>query len=232
MGLLADLNKEVEQIFKEQWKTREGQVVPESEDLKLSNDAVSLDGTVLYSDLSGSTYLVDNYKQHFAAEIYKTYLHCAAKIVRSEGGAITAYDGDRIMAVYIGDSKNTSAARTALKIYYAVLYIINPAIKKQYPKSNYGISHVTGIDNCKLFIARTGIRGSNDLVWVGKAANYAAKLSSLPSTYATYITSEVYNVLNKEVTLSSDGRSMWERTTWNQMNNKTIYRSNWWWSIS
>lgn len=232
MGLLVDLNTEVEQIFKEQWKTRKGQVVPGSEDLKLCNDAVLLDGTVLYADLSGSTYLVDNNKQHFAAEIYKTYLHCAAKIVRSEGGTITAYDGDRIMAVYIGDSKNTSAARSALKIYYAVLYIINPAIKKQYPNSNYEIGQVTGIDTCKLFIARTGIRGSNDLVWVGKAANYAAKLSTLPSTYSTYITSEVYDVLNKEVKISSDGRSMWERAIWNQMNNKIIYRSNWWWSIT
>ena len=231
MGLLIELNKEVKQIFKEQWKTRDGQVVPESEDLKLSNDAVLLEGTVLYSDLSGSTYLVDNYKQYFAAEIYKAYLHCAAKIVRSEGGTITAYDGDRIMAVYIGDSKNTSAARSALKINYAVLNIITPAIKNQYSSCNYGITQVTGIDTCKLFIARTGIRGSNDLVWVGNAANYAAKLSSLPSSYATYITSDVYNVLNKEVKLSTDGRSMWDRTIWNQMNNKIIYRSNWWWSL-
>ena len=232
MGLLTDLNKEVEQIFKEQWKTRDGQVVPESEDLKLSNDAVLLDGTVLYADLSGSTYLVDNYKQHFAAEIYKSFLHCAAKIIRDGGGCITAYDGDRIMAVFVGNSKNTSAAKAALKIYFAVHDIINPAIKKQYPQTTYGISHVTGIDKCKLFIARTGIRGSNDLVWVGRAANYAAKLTTLSSTYATYITSEVYDMLNQEVKYSKDGRSMWERTIWNQMNNKIIYRSNWWWSIS
>ena len=32
-----------------------------------------------------------------------------------------------------------------------------------------------GIDTSKLFVARTGIRKSNDLVWVGRAANYAAK---------------------------------------------------------
>jgi class 3 adenylate cyclase len=228
MGLLTDLNKEVEQIFKEQWKTRDGQVVPESEDLKLSNDAVILDGTVLYADLSVSTYLVDNYSKEFAAEIYKTYLHCAAKIVRSEGGTITAYDGDRIMSVFIGASKNTSAARSALKIYYAVLHIINPAIKSQYPNLNYGICQVSGIDTCKLFIARTGIRGSNDLVWVGRAANYAAKLSALSSDYATYITKEVYDQLHTSVKITN-GRSMWEMAKWTDMNNKIIYRSNWYW---
>jgi class 3 adenylate cyclase len=54
-------------------------------------------------------------KHRFAAEIYKTFLHCAAKIIRSEDGVITAYDGDRIMAVFIGNAKNTSAVRAALK---------------------------------------------------------------------------------------------------------------------
>src|SRR5690606_37353617 len=111
-----DLASEVAVIFSNSWTTREGQKVPESEDLKLGNDAVTLQGTVLYADLDGSTNLVDEYKPQFAAEIYKTYLHCAAKIIRSEGGVITAYDVDRCMAVFKGDAKNPIVVRT--KIYY------------------------------------------------------------------------------------------------------------------
>ena len=57
-----------------------------------SNDGVNLDATVLYADMADSTALVDKYTKTFAAEIYKTYLHCAAKIITSEGGTITAYD--------------------------------------------------------------------------------------------------------------------------------------------
>ncbi len=53
--------------------------------------------------------MVDKKSRQYSAEVYKTFLHCAAKIVRSHDGTITAYDGDRIMAVYIGGSKNTSA---------------------------------------------------------------------------------------------------------------------------
>ena len=34
------------------------------------------------------------------------------------------------MAVYIGDSKNTNAVKTALQINYVVSEVINPAIKK------------------------------------------------------------------------------------------------------
>ena len=85
MSLIEDYSKVVEDIFKEKWSTREGRKVPESEELGLGNDAVKLDGTVLYADLDASTNLVDSYKPEFAAEIYKTYLHCAAKVIRSEG---------------------------------------------------------------------------------------------------------------------------------------------------
>lgn len=231
MSLAEDYSKVVEEIFKEKWSTREGRKVPESEDLGLSNDAVKLDGTVLYADLDDSTNLVDGYKPAFAAEIYKAYLNCAAKVIRSEGGVITSYDGDRIMAVYIGESKNTSAANSALKINYTVTKIINPILKECYPKTDYLVKQVVGIDTSNLFVARTGIRGSNDLVWVGRAANYAAKLSSLSSSYSSYLTGAVYNQLNESVKYANDGRAMWEAATWTNMNGMRIYRSTWRWRI-
>src|ERR1700732_3775324 len=128
MAFKEDLESEVKKIFREQWTNTNGTVVPESEDLVLGNEAKVIEGTVLYADLSGSTKLVDGYQRHFAAEIYKTYLHCAAKIIRQENGTITAYDGDRIMGVFIGSSKNTSAVKCGLKINWVVKNIINPAI--------------------------------------------------------------------------------------------------------
>ncbi|MCD6426173.1 MAG: adenylate/guanylate cyclase domain-containing protein [Anaerolineales bacterium] len=230
MSLGEELESEVKSIFNLTWSERDGQKVPESENLRLGNDAVKLEGTVLYADLDASTNLVDEYKPFFAAEIYKSYLHCAAKIIRSEGGAITSYDGDRIMAVYIGDYKNTSAARSALKINYTVNEIINPAIENRY-KNNYSINQVVGVDTSPLFISRTGIRGSNDLVWVGRSANYAAKLTALSSAYPSRITESVYKKLHKSAKYSSDGDSMWEKVTWNSMGDMAIYRSTWWWGV-
>jgi class 3 adenylate cyclase len=96
MALNDDLQNEVAAIFRAAWATRDGTVVPADDSLRLRNDAVELDATVLYADLADSTKLVDGHIPGFAAEIYKTFLHCAAKIIRQEGGTITAYDGDRI----------------------------------------------------------------------------------------------------------------------------------------
>lgn len=79
-------------------------------------------------------------------------------------------------------------------------------------------------------MTRTGIRGANDLVWVGRAANYAAKLSAR-SGPSTQITSAVYNQLSQDTKVSSDGRNMWTRLTAAEIGGATIYVSNWRWEV-
>lgn len=116
MALDTELATEINTFLSTNWQARDGQKVPEAEEIKLGNDAVQLHATVLYADLAESTQLVDGYKAWFAAEIYKSYLHCASKVIRSEGGVITVFDGDRVMGVFIGERKDAAAARAALKI--------------------------------------------------------------------------------------------------------------------
>lgn len=231
MALKDDLTDFCHDVFHGKWETTEGRKVPdEGSSLTLKNTAITIDGTVLYADLDGSTAMVDGYKDWFAAEIYKTFLYCCARIITAQDGVITAYDGDRVMAVFIGDSKNTNAVKAALKIKWAVDEIIMPSKKARYPDNKFLLKHVTGVDTCSLFVAKTGARGANDLVWVGRAANYAAKLTSLPSTY-TYITASVYNKLSSEAKTTNE-KSMWEAVKWNTFNDETIYRSSWRWPIS
>ena len=184
MGLKDELLAEVKRTFAAAWEEQTTTSVPAPEDLRLNaNHAKNLDmATVLYADLDGSTDMVDGCSWQFSAEVYKSYLRCAAQVIRSEGGSITAYDGDRIMAVYTGDYKNTKAVRTALKINYAVHHIVRPALKAQYANSTFQLNHVVGIDSTQLRTARIGARGDNDLVWIGRAANYAAKLTTLSGT--------------------------------------------------
>lgn len=233
MTLADELKAEVKRIFAMTWDERDGRVVPDPEDLSLDNEAVKFDrATVLYADLAGSTALVDAKKWRFAAEVYRSYLYCAAKLIRAEGGVITAYDGDRVMGVFIGDSQSTPAVRCALKINHALKTIVNPGLKTQYLSSDYEVKHVIGIDTSDIRAARIGVRGGNDLVWVGRSANYAAKLANLDPEKATWITEAVFNKLHDSAKYSgSDNTLMWEKYTWNQMGGQTIYGSNWTWRI-
>lgn len=231
MGLKADLAAEVKSTFSSQWDVQTSLKVPAPEDLRLNaNHAKDLEqAVVLYADLDGSTNMVDSYDWWFSAEIYKSFLRCAAAVVKSEAGTITAYDGDRIMAVFTGDAKCTDAVRCAMKIAYAVEEIVQPAIIAQYPNSSFVLKHVVGVDVSQLRTSRIGVRGDNDLVWIGRAANYAAKLTNL-SGYSTWITGSVYKAMNNSVKFVNSV-DMWEHHQWTTMNNMSIYRSNYRWTI-
>ena len=234
MAFKDDLESTVKRVFREQWESRKGLKVPDPDALALGkNDAIEFDrATVLYADLSGSTTLVDSKNWTFAAEVYKTFLHCAAQIIKQEGGSITSYDGDRIMAVFVGDSQTTPAARAGLKINYAVREIVNPALTAQYPSGTYEVKQVVGIDTSTIRAARTGVRGDNDIVWVGRAANYAAKLTELKLDERTWVTENAYNHMLEDVKIGGNPkRAMWKEYIWKKHGDRKIFGSTWYWPV-
>lgn len=233
MGLSDELNHHAAETFRLRWDTRSGRVVPTPADLKLSNEAIHFErATVLYADLSGSTDMVDSVGWDRAAEIYKSYLYCAAKIIKAQGGVITSYDGDRVMGVFIGDTQTTPAARCALMINWAVQTIINPALNKQYADNKILVSQVVGIDTSEIRAARTGVRGDNDIVWVGRAANYAAKLTEIKQSERTWVTEAAYNHMSDEAKYGGTNKTlMWKKFTWTEHDKSIIYGSTWRWSF-
>ncbi len=225
--MLADeLRDEVREKFRSQWTIRPGRVVPDEDSMTLGNDGVRIDAAVLYADMADSTKLVDAYPDTFAAEIYGAFLRCASRIIKDNNGTITAFDGDRVMAVYMGDNKEADACWTALKLNRAMQEIIRPALRELYPKVTYVPHHTVGIDASSLLVIKDGVRGANDLIWVGRAANYAAKLCSLDHTYQTRITDPVRRALSGNLITTQQGGPVWQQMTWNDMGGITIYRSN------
>ncbi|WP_235776817.1 adenylate/guanylate cyclase domain-containing protein [Pseudorhizobium marinum] len=177
--------------------------------------------------------MVDSLGWQRAAEIYKTFLFCAGKIIRDAGGSITSYDGDRAMGVFIGGDQCTSAVQCALKINWAVQEIINPALNKQYSDNTFSVRQIVGIDTSTIRAARTGVRGDNDIVWVGRAANYAAKLTEIKQSERTWITKDVYNWMNGRSKFGGNPKQdMWKRYTWSGHDRSEIYGSAWRWALT
>jgi class 3 adenylate cyclase len=233
MPTKEDLVSEVREILAKAWDGGQAQIVPSPESLKLSNDARYFErATILYADLAGSTNLVNDFHWEFAGEIYKSFLTVSAKVIRSNGGQITSYDGDRIMAVFIGNNQTTTAARCGLQINWAVRNIVNPALKIQYPNRSYSVKQVVGIDTSELRAARIGVRGDNDLVWIGRSANYAAKLTECRNDYPTWLTEQAYSQLHESSKLGGPSKeNMWKKFNWTSMNNIPAYGSSWWWEL-
>lgn len=145
-----------------------------------------------------------------------------------------SFDGDRVMGIFVGPRKNSDAAECALRINWGFRALIRPRFEGAYLELRNGtfcLAHCTGIDTSEVLAVRTGIRKNNDLVWIGRAPNVAAKLSALrvDSEYS-FISDAVYRRLNRRAKLGGDGREMWKRYSWSSGPINEIYGSDWQWS--
>ncbi|WP_169583241.1 MULTISPECIES: adenylate/guanylate cyclase domain-containing protein [Microbacterium] len=210
MGLKDQVTNYVRETFGSDWEIKVEDEVPTEDDaLPLTNGGVQIEAAVLYADLRDSTGLVARQTREFAAEVYKTYVRAAVRSVGHYSGTVTAYDGDRVMGVFMGGQARNHAVGASTLISAIVEDIIQPELNAQYGAGKYKVEQKVGIDWSTLTVANTGIRGNNDYVWVGTAANNAAKLATLRRGYTTYATSAVYDVLNEANRTLVSGAPMW-----------------------
>jgi adenylate cyclase len=234
MGLKDELSQSVSKIIQQSWDVRDGRIVPDT-DVALEGGAVRLDATVLYADLAQSSKLATDFQQRTAAKVIRIFLDCMCRLIRHYNATITSFDGDRVMGIFLGDLKNTNAAECALKMNYVVTKIITPRVNQYFTslrESSFRISHCVGVDTSPIMAVRAGIRGSNDLVWVGRAPNFAAKLSEIrESTFNSYISTDVFSRMNDSAKYGgADNRLMWEQRSFEYIGERTtIYRSSWTW---
>ena len=170
--------------------------------------------------------MVDTQEPEFAGRMYKTYLVCAARVIRSEQGNITSYDGDRVMAVYTGRRMVERAVRSAFKLYYVVQELINPAEQELTSGTRFAMRQSVGIDTSELLVVMASLRTANDLVWIGRAGNYAAKLSSRRAP-ATHITEDVYDLLPAHMKTGENGRPIWVTGTAPEIGHRRVHSSTW-----
>ncbi|RCW24681.1 class 3 adenylate cyclase [Ciceribacter lividus] len=227
------LKDRVETLFRTEFDQRDGRVVPTTEDVVLKNGAVKIDAAFLYADLAGSAKLSKACPWSTTAKIIRAFLDCSTRLIIKHGGHVRSFDGDRVMGVFIGDSKNSNASICGREIHWSVRKIIQPAATKQFKSiSDNGIEirNCSGIDVGNVRAVRSGVRNSNDLIWIGKAASFSAKLSDVrDGAYCTYISSRTYNKLSKEAKFGAEGKNMWEARSFDFADEtETVYRSNNW----
>lgn len=235
MSLSDDVANDVQTAIDTLWSKRLGRKIPETGEVALAGGAVEIEATFLYADMAASSKMAKELDRRIAAKIIKSFLATSARMIRSCGGKIMSFDGDRIMGVFYGSSKNSDAARCALKIKYTVHKVIRPKFKRKYnavTNASFAIDHGVGVDTGTVLAVRGGARGSNDLIWIGRAPNLAAKLSDLREPpYQSFITASVFNKLNDASKYGgANNEIMWESRTWEFLGeNLSIYRSKWTW---
>lgn len=229
MALPETLSTEVENILEIKWDERSGNVIPDTNDIALKDGAVKIEATFLYADLAGSSVLAKKCPWETTAKIIRTYLDTAVRIIRHHGGEIRSFDGDRVMGIFKGDSPNTSAVNCARKIDWVVENLINPKAKakfKSIQNNNIQIKHCVGIDASEVRAVRSGIRNNNDLIWIGKATGFAAKLSDIREyPYSVYISQDCYKKLADTAKKSGQEDIWFQRSFTLGDETYTVYRT-------
>jgi adenylate cyclase len=223
------LKTNVRGILNQEWNVRTGLVVPAPDTVRLAGGAVKLKATILYADLADSTELAMKYDFRIAAKVFKSFLKCASMVIKRNRGQIRSYDGDRVMGVFLKNNMESRAVRAALEINGAFQNIVKPMLEAKYEaleEGPYKLAHCVGIDTSDIWVIRCGVINDNDLTWVGRAPNIAAKLSAVrDSPYHSYITHAVYSNL-PDLLKFKGVEQFWERCSWNGAGDvKVVYRS-------
>lgn len=226
MSLFDELTYKVNKYFTEKYVVEKTTIVPSTDYSKLtfSNKGLIAELTFLFIDIRESSQLHDKYGHTVAAQIYQSFHEINVRIIKSCDGQVRAFDGDRIMGVFSGSDKNNNAVKAALKIRWAISKVLNTELIPKKP-INIGL----GIDTGETLITKVGTSrdsNNNDLVWVGKACNYASHLSN-ESKNEIYISTSIYNKLNKTNKFSNE-IDMWKKVEIKLKSGKNIvcYKTN------
>ncbi len=225
----------VDDILGTTFSERDGRVVPNTTDVALKDGAAKLGAAFLYANLAGSSTIAKRCPWDTTAKIIRAYLDSACRIIRSHGGEIRSFDGDRVMGVFIEDSPCSNATKSALKIKYATDNVIQPKAIKNFSSvrnNDVKIRQSCGIDFEVSRAVRAGVGSSNDLIWIGRPPSFAAKLSDIREhPHSTFISKAIYNRLSDEAK-KSDGTDMWEKSVYTYVGTKeVIFRSKYYWEI-
>ena len=187
--------------------------VPEPADIPLGNQAALLTATALFIDIRQSSDITNAFRRQTAAKMLKSYFSGAVKIINANGGKVRSFNGDGMLALFLGDNRSDAAVKSAMQAKWFVQQILRPRFNALFLGNEKGrrldFSIGCGIDDGDIYAVRIGIRGTNDVAWVGRCTNTAAKLSNVMHTPKSIgITGVAYKQLSRKAT-HSDADHMW-----------------------
>jgi adenylate cyclase len=135
---------------------------------------------VMYVDLRESTRISSENTDYRVAAIYSAYVRAMTRCANHYGGKVRNIIGDRVMVVFDRENCFRNAIRTAILMNSVSEYLLNWSI--DFESIRCGI----GIDFGEMLVTKTGIikqgvetTSNKSLVWLGRPANVASKLTDV-----------------------------------------------------
>lgn len=197
VDFLRELDEEVQAVNSSDFEVEiiETNVVPSFSDTNITYDNLGtqkkkckrLESCVLYVDIRGSAKISAERKPKTLAKMYTSFVGTMLSCARYYGGHVRNIIGDRVMVVFDKQECFTKAVDTAVLMNSVCKHILNNRIK------SFEFSAGIGIDYGKMLITKSGAIRKGDekefyrsLVWLGKPANTASRLTDLANKTENY----------------------------------------------
>jgi class 3 adenylate cyclase len=215
VSLLDDLKYRVDGYLAGTYETYTPQGVPNPEDIPLGNKAAKFPASTLFVDVHQSSDITQAFRLQTAAKMMKAYFDGGVRIVNVNRGYVRSFNGDGMLALFRGPNRCDNAVKAAMQMKWFLQEVLGPRFKSYFSTNSAAVGQALefdlgfGIDDGEIFAVRVGIKGTNDVAWVGRGTNTAAKLANLSGTpNSIWITRAVYEELSKTGKYSGD-RHMW-----------------------
>lgn len=187
---LKNIDEEVKTVNSSDFKVEiiETDYVPSFADTNITYDNLDtnkkkckrLESCVLYIDIRGSAKISSEKQPKTLAKMYSSFIRSMLACARYYGGHVRNIIGDRVMVVFDKANCFTKAVDTAILMNSVCKHILNKRIK------SFDFSAGIGIDYGQMLITKSGAIRQGDekefyrsLVWLGKPANIASRLTDL-----------------------------------------------------
>lgn len=150
---------------------------------------------VLYIDIRRSTELNFRHRQATVAKLYSAFVRAMTRCAREHNGHVRGIIGDRVMVMFDTQDCFVNAVETAISMNSVAKYVVNKHFKANEVECGIGIDHGPMMAT-KTGVIRHGREQHNyrNLVWLGRPANVASKLTDISNKPGEWATQPVVHV--------------------------------------
>jgi class 3 adenylate cyclase len=183
--ILSEIEADVQDVLSTNFVYTSTQFVPNRDDSGLSYErgkdkrGKEIETCVLFVDIRNSVALTDKHQHQTMGRVYTAFTKAVLKVARHHNGHIRNIIGDRVMIVFPVANCFKNAVDCAVSINHIASKIINKRFKVDF-KCGIGIAH-GNLRVIKVGIQRNGTENGENkgLVWVGKPANNASRITDM-----------------------------------------------------
>jgi class 3 adenylate cyclase len=214
---------------------QETRIVPKRTDLTFGNTVKKIPhAVVLYVDMRKSRKILSDATTFWSVKIHRAFLLALTHCVEKRDGHMRSFNGDGIMAFFVGENSASRAVRAAMDTK-GFIYRLNESLKsKGLNPIDFGI----GIAQGPIMVAKSGKAGDDftkqDLIWVGLPVYMGVELSDYArSPRNIWISNNVRTSIGKEdylgVVYDDNGNSKWVKETRNfkSVGEKEVRATSW-----